>query len=633
MERATIPPHPDYPPTLGARYLGNGRCRFLVWAPHHERIDLHLVAPADRIVPLEPLPRGYFTAIVDGVSPGAKYLYRFADGRERPDPASFFQADGVHKASTVIDPAFAWTDAAWRGIALHDYITYELHIGTFTAEGTFDSAIARLDELVELGITVVELLPVAQFPGGRNWGYDGVHPFAAQNTYGGPDGLRRFVDAAHARSLAVVLDVVYNHIGPEGNYLAEFGPYFTARHRTPWGEAINYDDRHSDEVRRYFIENALYWIDDCHVDALRLDAVHAIYDFSARPFLQQLAAAVRTEGERLGRRVYTIAESSLNDVRLIQSAETGGIGVDAQWSDDFHHALRTTLTGERAGYFADFRGFDDLVKAHEVGFVFDGQYAEYRGRCHGNSARDVEPSRFVVFSQNHDQVGNRMLGERLTESLSFEQLKLAAATVLLSPYQPLLFMGEEYAETAPFQFFVSHTDPGLVEAVRAGRKREFKSFKWRGTPPDPQDEATFAKCKLNHALKRDGQHRVMLEFYKALISLRKRDAALLFSRRDRIAVTADEAQRVLVVRRWTRDHETITVFNYRAEAASLCVYFPAGVWLKAIDSADPCWADPREPSRGPSLAERIESARENLSIALPGHSAVAYIKSADFKSV
>ncbi|MEX2187913.1 MAG: malto-oligosyltrehalose trehalohydrolase [Pirellulales bacterium] len=635
-EHFQTPRHPDYPPTLGATYLGDGKCRFLVWAPRQERVEVQIVAPderaEERTVPMKARPRGYHEAVLSGVEPGARYFYRFADGRLRPDPASRLQSDGVHRASTVVDPRFDWTDGAWRGIPLHEYITYELHVGTFTPAGTFEAIIEQLDDLKELGVTAIELMPVAQFPGGRNWGYDGVHPFAVQNTYGGPTGLRRLVDAVHGRGLAVIMDVVYNHIGPEGNYLGEFGHYFTSRHRTPWGEAINFDDRDSDEVRRYFIENALYWIEEFHVDALRLDAVHAILDFSARPFLQELADTVRLEGERLGRRVYTIAESSLNDVRLIQPKEMGGDGIDGQWSDDLHHALRTTLTGDRAGYFADFHGFDDLVKAYRVGFVLDGEYSEFRGRRHGNSARDIEPLKLVVCAQNHDQVGNRMLGERLTDVISFEQLKLAAATVILSPYQPMLFMGEEYAETAPFQYFISHSDENLIEAVRRGRKEEFESFRWAGAPPDPQDEATFVRCKLDHALKDGGQHRVLREFYKALISLRKTAAALTFPRRDRIEVAAHEAEQVMIARRWTRDHEACTVFHFGAKAATLSAHFPAGIWTKALDSADPCWADscwadPRRQGPGATLGERLESPGA-LELRLAPHSAAVYIKSA-----
>ena len=518
----------------------------------------------------------------------------------------------------MVDLFFPWTDAAWQGIPLHQYITYELHVGTFSPEGTFESAIRYLDDLKKLGITAIELMPVAQFPGGRNWGYDGVHPFAVQNTYGGPDGLKRLVDAAHQRGLAVVMDAVYNHVGPEGNYLSEFGHYFTDRHHTPWGSAVNFDDHGSDEVRRFFIENALSWIDEYHIDALRLDAVHAIYDFSATPFLEELADAVRVEGERLGRRVYTIAESSLNDSRLINPKEIGGFGIDAQWSDDFHHALRTELTEERSGYYVDYRGFPDIAKAYRDGFVQDGRYSQYRGRRHGNSVRHLDPMKLVVCSQNHDQVGNRLLGERLTALVSFEQQKLAAAAVILSPYQPMLFMGEEYGEPAPFQFFVSHTDPDLIEAVRKGRKEEFARFQWQEEPPDPQAEATFLRCKLHHELKREGRHRVLWEYYQALIHLRKSEAALAFPNRERMEIVTLDPIRTLVVRRWAAGHEIVMILHFGAEPASAAFDLPAGTWIKILDSAESQWDGP-----GSLLSEQLESAGDAVFSLMP-QTAVVY---------
>jgi maltooligosyltrehalose trehalohydrolase len=524
----------------------------------------------------------------------------------------------VHHASAVVDLQFAWGDAHWHGIPLHQYMTYELHIGTFTPEGTFDAAVVYLDDLKDLGMTAIELMPVAQFPGGRNWGYDGVHPFAVQNTYGGPDALKRLVDAAHGRGLAVVMDVVYNHIGPEGNYLPEFGGYFTDRHCTPWGRAVNFDDRGSDEVRRFFIENALYWVDQFHIDALRLDAVHAIYDFSARPFLQELADAVRLEGERLNRRVYTIAESSLSDSRLITPKELGGYGIDAQWCDDLHHAIRTELTDEQSGYYMDYCGFHDIVKAFRDGFVQDGGYSEYRGRRHGNSARHINPIKLVVSSQNHDQVGNRLFGERLPELVSFEQLKLAAAVVLLSPCQPLLFMGEEYGETARFQFFISHTDPDLVEAVRRGRKEEFARFRWKQEPPDPQDEATFQNCKLNHGLKREGRHRVLREFYKRLIELRKAEPSLAFPDRDRMEVSVLQSARGMAVHTWSQTSELLTVFHFGPEAATASVPLPTGLWRKILDSADVQWN-----GAGGPLPHRIESPGA-VEVPLAPHSVAVY---------
>jgi len=615
-----IPPHPTYPPTLGARLLADGKCCFRVWAPKAERVDLKIVAPTERVVPMQSCDRGYFEIELDGVSPGTRYLYRLDDERDRPDPASRFQPDGVNQASAVVDPHFAWTDEHWHGLPLHQYITYELHVGTFTPAGTFEAIIDHLDDLRDLGVTAIELMPVAQFPGGRNWGYDGVHPFAAQNTYGGPDGLRRLVDAAHARGLAIIMDVVYNHVGPEGNYLAEFGHYFTDRHHTPWGEAVNFDDRDSDEVRRFFIENALYWVAECHVDALRLDAVHAIFDFTAQPFLQELADAVRTEGERLNRRVHTIAESSLGDPGIVEPKELGGCGIDGQWCDDLHHAIRTELTDEQSGYYTDYRGFDDIVKAYRNGFVQDGVYSQYRGRRHGAPARHIDPIRLVVFSQNHDQVGNRLFGERLTELVSREQMKLAAACVILSPFQPMLFMGEEYGEPANFQFFISHLDPNLVEAVRQGRKEEFARFQWQQEPPDPQDEATFQRCKLNHALKEQDGHRSLRQYYKRLIQFRKTEAALAFPSRDRMEITVLDGARAFAVRRWARASELAVLFNFHPEASDVTAPLPAGAWSKALSSADTAWGGP-----GDSLAEQLESPGE-ASLTLPPHSVAIYRK-------
>ncbi len=610
--------HPDYPPTLGALRVGDRKYQFRVWAPKVQSLDLRLLDPSERISPMKRRDRGYYECEAEDVKPGTRYFYRIDGARDRPDPASRFQPEGVHRASAVVDPLFPWTDAHWHGVPLQQYIIYELHVGTFTPEGTFDAAISYLDGLKQLGLTAVELMPVAQFPGSRNWGYDGVHPFAVQNSYGGPDGLKRFVDAAHHRGLAVIVDAVYNHLGPEGNYLAEFGHYFTDRHHTPWGPAVNFDDRGSDEVRRFFIENALYWISEFHIDALRLDAVHAIFDFSATPFLEELADAVRLEGEREGRRVYTIAESSLNDTRLIKAKEVGGYGLDAQWCDDLHHALRTELTGERSGYYVDYHGFDDIAKAYRDGFVQDGRYSEYRGRRHGNSARGIDPIKLVVCSQNHDQVGNRLAGERPGELVSFEKQKLAAAAVILSPYLPMLFMGEEYGETAPFQFFVSHTDPDLIEAVRRGRKQEFARFQWKEEPPDPQAEATFLRSKLDHNLKSETRHRTLRELYRALIHLRKTEPALAFPKRDRMEIRTLEPIRGFVVMRCAAGSLLLTILHFGTESADAGLELPAGTWSKILDSAETEWHGP-----GSELPASLESSGDVV-LSLPPNSAVVY---------
>ncbi len=404
----------------------------------------------------------------------------------------------------MVDPAFDWHDADWRGPALADYVVYELHVGTFSPSGTFAGVTAELDSLVELGVTAVELMPVAQFPGSRNWGYDGVYPFAVQNSYGGPRELKRLVDACHARGLAVVLDVVYNHIGPEGNYLADFGRYFSHRHHTPWGRAINFEGAGSDEVRRYFIENALRWIGEFHIDALRLDAIHAIVDQSADPFLAQLPKGVRaswaSQALPSGRRgpAYLIAETNRNDRRIFDPQPQGGLGLDAQWLDDFGRALEAYLTGDRTGFYADYGRLGDVARAYEEGYVLAGQYSHYRHRHHGQPSIGVAPDRFFAYLQTHDQVGNRPHGARLSHLVDWEPLKLATAVLLLSPYPPLLFMGEEYAETAPFHFFVSHGDPQLVERVRAGRRREFAAL--REEPADPQAESTLAASRLDRSL-------------------------------------------------------------------------------------------------------------------------------------
>jgi maltooligosyltrehalose trehalohydrolase len=584
---------PHQAPGLGATYLGDSRTRFCAWAPFCRTVAVHQLAPADRLLPLRPAERGYHEGTFDGVPPGSLYLYRLDGQAERPDPASRFQPQGVHGPSQVIDPAFAWQDAGWTGLPLRDYILYEIHVGTFTPEGTFEAVIPHLDSLRELGVTALELMPVAQFPGRRNWGYDGTYLFAVQDSYGGPDGLKRLVAACHRRGLAVVLDVVYNHLGPEGNYLDCFGPYFTEQYRTPWGRALNFDGRHSDEVRRFFFENALAWQTDFHFDALRLDAIHAIKDFSARPFLAELAALTAAQAARLGRPFHLIAESNLNDPRVARPPERGGLGLDAQWSDDFHRALHALLTGERAGYFQDFGGIAPLAQAYRDGFTLTGQYSAYRGRRHGACARDLAAWRHVVYAQNHDQVGNRMLGERLSQLVRFEGLKLAAAAVLLSPFVPLLFMGEEYGEPAPFPFFTSHGDPDLVEAVRQGRKREFAAFNWNGEPADPQDEATFQSAKLHHHLADAGQHAVLRAWHRELIRLRRTVPALAHLSKHHREIGTAESGNSLLLRRWAPDgDEALLLLRFEAATHRTSWGVPAGRWRKVLDSAEPRWLGP-----------------------------------------
>jgi maltooligosyltrehalose trehalohydrolase len=508
--------------------LRDGSVRFSVWAPNAHRVAVRVLTRegAGEHELAKVGESGVYEGVVRDVGAGADYKYvLFGRGgrRELPDPVSRWQPDGVHGPSRVLDPAaFRWTDGEWRGIRMADYIVYELHIGTFTAAGTFDAAIEDLARLRTLGVTAIEIMPVAQFPGGRNWGYDGVDLYAVQNTYGGPEGLKRLVDAAHAAGLAVVLDVVYNHVGPEGNYLDAYGPYFTDRYCTPWGRAVNYDGAGSDEVRRLVIDNALHWVTEYHVDGLRLDAVHGIFDFSALHILQELTQAVHDQAARLGRTVVVIGESDLNDPKVIRPSEQGGYGLDAQWSDDLHHAVHAALTGERSGYYADFGGVDIIADALREPFVYAMRYSPSRQRRHGAPSTGIPRDRFVVAIQNHDQVGNRALGERLSALLAPDQLKLAAALLLLSPYVPLLFMGEEYGETNPFQYFVSHSDPQLCEAVRTGRREEFAAFGWDDAVPDPQSEATFVNSRLDRAKLEDPRHAGMVALYTDLIAVRRR---------------------------------------------------------------------------------------------------------------
>ena len=604
---------------LGADYLGGGRCCFTVWAPFTDKVEVRLVSPRESILELERDEQGYHQGIVEGVEPGNLYLYRLSDGKECPDPASRFQPQGVHGPSQIVNPDFSWNDHSWIGLPLRDYIIYELHVGTFTPEGTFEAIIPHLQNLKNLGITAVELMPVAQFPGSRNWGYDGTYPFAVQNSYGGPDGLKHLVNGCHQVGLAVVLDVVYNHLGPEGNYLADFGPYFTDRYRGPWGHPVNFDGPYSDEVRRYFIENALHWLVEFHFDGLRLDAVHGILDFSAQPFLQQLALEVNHSTGSLNRQVYLIPESDLNDTRLIRSRELGGFGLDAQWNDDFHHSLHTLLTGEQTGYYQDFGRLHHLVRAFSEGYVYSGDYSHYRKRSHGNSSRSIAAEQLIVFAQNHDQVGNRAQSERLSQLVSFEAQKLSAGVVLLSPFIPLLFMGEEYGETAPFYYFVSHSDAGLIEAVRRGRREEFTAFRWEGEPPDPQGEATFLQCKLDPELRFQGQHEILYRFYGELIRLRRESPPLKVLDKGRLEVTGLEEKKALLWRRWTEEQQMAAVFHFGKQARSFSLPLPEGHWRKQLDSADSIWGGP-----GSTVSSEVVSDGK-ISLSLPAESFVLFV--------
>ena len=573
---------------LGACHRADGTTSFLVWAPRTGRVDL---LHDDRPTTLDPIGRGYHATVVDDAPPGTWYRYRLhgdAEVVDRADPASRWQPDGLHGPSAVDDPAFAWTDSGWRNPPLSQHVLYELHVGTFTPPGTFDAVIDRLDDLVDLGITAIELMPVLQFSGSRNWGYDGVLPYAVQDSYGGPAGLRRLVDAAHGRGLAVFLDVVYNHVGPEGNHFDEFGPYFTDRYATPWGRAVNVDGEDSDAVRRFVVENAVRWLTEFHVDGLRLDAVHAIADTSAVHLLEELATAVHAEADRLGRRALVVAESDLQDPRLVRTTERGGYGIDGQWLDDVHHAVHVAVTGERDGWYVDYEGLPDLARALRDRFALADRYSMFRRRRVGRQARDVPHARFVVCTQNHDQVGNRMTGDRLNTQVGAELAKVAAGAILLSAFTPMLWMGEEYGEPAPFQYFVSHTDEALIEAVRTGRADEFAAFSWEGGVPDPQDPATFERSRLDWSLRdRDG-HRDVLACYRDLLALRRSHPAIVGGGEPTPTLFGPAT---LAWHRATDDREVVIIVN--AAPHDVTVDLPAdGNWEVVLDTADQHYAGP-----------------------------------------
>jgi maltooligosyltrehalose trehalohydrolase len=606
---------------VGAAYLGEQWWEFTVWAPLRQQVEVDIVAPEAKTVAMQPIDYGYWRTTVSDLSAEARYCYRL-DGKESyPDPASHFQPEGVHAPSQVVHhAAFNWTDGDWSGIPLDDLIIYELHVGTFTPAGTFAAIAPRLAALKELGVNAIELMPVAQFPGDRNWGYDGTFPYAVQNSYGGPAALKQLVDTCHQQGMAVILDVVYNHFGPEGNYTSQFGPYFTGRYNTPWGKAVNFDDAYSEGARNYVIENALHWFEHYHFDALRLDAIHAIYDSGAYHILAEMRDRVDQFNQQVNRHHLLIAESDLNDVRVIRSRDRGGHGMDAQWSDDYHHCVHTLLTGEQAGYYQDFGQCEQLAKVWRQSFAYTWNYSQDRKRFHGSDPSDQPLNQFVVCVQNHDQVGNRMLGERLAELVSFEALKLAAGTLMLAPGIPMLFMGEEYGEEAPFLYFISHTDPDLVQAVRDGRKREFEAFHLQGEPPDAASVETFRRSTLNWEQRTDGHHGVMLQLYRQLIQLRRTLPPLTNRDRACLDVTCREADRLLTMRRWQGEKETLSLFNFNSQAVALKDLPIAGTWHQQFDSAEAQWM-----GSGSTLPEQLMAAMDQPPT-MPALSVALYVK-------
>jgi maltooligosyltrehalose trehalohydrolase len=553
-------------------------------------VELCLGEPGTREVAMTAADRGYHRAVVDRCLPGTRYRYRLDGGDPLADPVSRWQPEGVHGPSAVFDAsAHRWTDDGWVAPPVWRHVIYEVHIGTWTPGGTFDGAVSVLDRLADLGVTAVEPMPVAQFAGRRNWGYDGVFPYAVQNSYGGPGGFQRFVDACHQRGLAVILDVVYNHLGPEGNVLGGFGPYFSDRYRTPWGEAVNFDGPGSDQVRRFFIDNALGWFTDFHVDALRLDAIHSIIDTTARPFLAELVTATADLEAELGRSCLLIAESADNDRRVVSPQATGGLGFAAQWNDDIHHALHALVTGERFGYYRDYGRIGQLARAVTDGFVFQGEYSSFRGRRHGTPTDGIHPARFIGFAQNHDHIGNRPRGDRLSTLVGFDALRLIAAVVLLSPGTPLLFMGEEYGDPAPFPYFVDHGDPDLIEAVRTGRAQEFAGG-WSEAPLDPADPSTFQLAVVDGSLAEKGDHARLRALHRFLIHLRH-DHPIL-SRSSAHEVRSEARGHELRVQRGTAAGAVCAFFNFDPDG-ELDTVLPEtpvdGRWEKLIDSGEPDW--------------------------------------------
>jgi len=551
---------------------------FRVWAPRPERIELVL---GERRLPMTCGDGGWWECRVPEAGPGTDYSFSLDGGPPRPDPRSAFQPRGIDGPSRVVDHgAFAWGDSDWRGMPLAGSVLYECHVGTFSAQGTFDGAIEHLAHLAEVGIDIIELLPVSEFSGEQGWGYDGVDLFAPHHSYGGPDGLKRFVDAAHARGLGVVMDVVYNHLGPAGNYLPEFGPYFSAEHRTNWGEAINFDGPGSDEVRRFVIDNAIMWLRDYQCDGLRIDAVHAFADDSALDILEELAAKIAVLAAQLGRPLFLIAESDRNNPRFVRSHDAGGYGLDASWADEWHHALHATLTGERSGYYEDFGPLPLLAKALRQAWVYDGIYSPHRQRVHGRSPAGLSGSQFVVCTQNHDQIGNRAAGERSSALMSDGRLRVAAALLLTSPFVPMLFQGEEWGAATPFQYFTGHDDPELGRAVSQGRRAEFAAFDWDACDvPDPQDPATFERSRLDWSEPAREGHAGLLAWYRALIDLRRRIPELTDPRLDRVGTECDQDAGTLVFRRGP----VVVAGNLGRRSWN----FPAGASAELLAVSDP----------------------------------------------
>ncbi|MCX6216800.1 malto-oligosyltrehalose trehalohydrolase [Spirosoma sp.] len=583
--------------SLGIRFPDKSDAQVTIWAPKATQIALN-IHESQAVLPLQKDELGYWHLTTDQIKPGDQYTFVLNGNEEYPDPASLSQPQGVEGPSRAVDTAaYYWEDQSWINPSLDSYLIYEIHTGSFTDAGTFKALEAKLDYLKALGVTAIEIMPVSQFPDSRNWGYDGVYSFAVQHSYGGVQGLQHLVNTCHYKGLAVVLDVVYNHFGPEGNHMENFGPYLTDKYRTPWGRGINLDDNWCDGVRRHFIENALMWFRDFHIDALRLDAVHALMDFGPVHLLQELRQKVNELMQATGRQHYLFVECDLNDPRYIKPLSEQGYGMDAQWIDEFHHALRVAVGEDKTDYYADFDGLNHLAKSYKDAFVYDGQFSVVRQKLFGQKVHGNAGQQFIVFSQNHDQIGNRKQGERSSQLYSYEMLKLMAGAVLVSPFIPLLFMGEEWGETNPFFYFVNHTEPELAEAVRQGRKEEFATDDDDDDVPDPQTKETFEQTKLQWQLPAQEPHRTLLRYYQTLIALRHQLPALYHLDRDQLDVVADTDKELLTVRRWYEDQHVLCLMNFskQPQSTTLSVSGEDICWEKLLDSADAQW-QPNVPS-------------------------------------
>jgi len=572
----------------GAFYKPDNTCTFCVWAPEKEQVTLHLITPDDRSMAMTKDAEGYFTITVENVPPGATYYYNI-DDKDLPDPASGWQPQDIFGPSAVVDhDAYQWQDLQWHGLPFKDLILYELHVGTFSPEGTFEGIIPYLDDLKETGINALELMPVCQFPGERNWGYDGVYQYAVHHSYGGPEGLKKLVDACHQRGMAVLLDVVYNHLGGEGNYFDHFGPYFSEIYAIPWGSAINFDGANSDGPKGYFANNVIHWFQQYHIDGLRLDAVHCIFDNSAVTLWEVIHDKVKELEATTGRKYYLIGESDLNSPNIMKSPSDGGMGLDAQWLDDFHHILYVLLDKAGQSRYADFNKLEQLAKAYKDGFVHTGEYVQFRKRRYGRSSAGISGEHFVVFNQNHDQIGNRVKGERLSVLIDQARLKVAAAAIFLSPYVPMLFMGEEYGEDNPFFFFVSYKEEEHIKGIQEGRKKEFESFLKEGEMfPDPQSEETFIQSKLDWGKRKQGKYKELLEWHKKLIQLRRDNEILQNTSKDDLFVQLI-GEKGYVLHRQSRNgmEHLLCLFNLSDDILEYEMPTFKDEWIKILDSGN-----------------------------------------------